>query len=85
MTTSRQVGIVGVGLMGHGIAGSLLRSGHEVTFLEHSGNQPVDDLMASGASSLSSGREVAQKAEVVILCVTGSPQVESVLLSLTAF
>tara|TARA_R110002012_G_scaffold154833_1_gene315578 strand:- start:732 stop:1607 length:876 start_codon:yes stop_codon:yes gene_type:complete len=79
MTTSRQVGIVGVGLMGHGIANSLLRAGHDVSFLAHPGNQPVDDLMASGATSLSSAREVAQKAEVVILCVTGSPQVEAVL------
>lgn len=79
MTTSRQVGIVGVGLMGHGIASSLLRASHQVSFLNHSGNQPVDDLLAAGATALNSGREVAQSAEVVILCVTGSPQVEAVL------
>lgn len=79
MITSRQVGIVGVGLMGHGIASSLLRAGHQISFLNHPGNQPVDDLLAAGASALGSGREVAQHAEVVILCVTGSPQVESVL------
>lgn len=79
MTTSRQVGIVGVGLMGHGIASSLLRAGHEVSFLEHSGNQPVDDLIAAGATSLGSGWEVARKSEIVILCVTGSPQVNAVL------
>ena len=79
MTTSRQVGIVGVGLMGHGSASSLLRAGHQVSFLNHSGNQPVDDLLAAGATALNSGREVAQSAEVVILCVTGSPQVEAVL------
>ncbi|AQU83882.1 MULTISPECIES: NAD(P)-dependent oxidoreductase [unclassified Halomonas] len=79
MTTSRQVGIVGVGLMGHGIASSLLRAGHQVSFLEHPGNQPVEDLLAAGATALSSGREVARKNEVVILCVTGSPQVEAVL------
>ena len=77
MTTSRQIGVVGVGLMGHGIASSLLRAGYQVCFLEHPGNQPVDDLVAAGASALSSGREVAQSAEVVILCVTGSPQVEA--------
>lgn len=79
MTTSRQVGIVGVGLMGHGIANSLLRAGHEISFLDHPGNQPVDDLLAAGATALSTGREVAQNAEVIILCVTGSPQVETVL------
>jgi 3-hydroxyisobutyrate dehydrogenase-like beta-hydroxyacid dehydrogenase len=65
--------------MGHGIASSLLRAGHQVSFLNHSGNQPVDDLLAAGATALNSGREVAQSAEVVILCVTGSPQVEAVL------
>jgi 3-hydroxyisobutyrate dehydrogenase-like beta-hydroxyacid dehydrogenase len=79
MTTIRQVGIVGVGLMGHGIASSLLRAGHHVSFLEHPGNQPVDDLLSAGATALSSGSDVAQSVEVVILCVTGSPQVEAVL------
>lgn len=79
MTTVRQVGIVGVGLMGHGIASSLLRAGHQVSFLEHPGNQPVEDLLAAGATALSTGSEVANSADVVILCVTGSPQVEAVL------
>ncbi|KIN14287.1 NAD(P)-dependent oxidoreductase [Vreelandella titanicae] len=79
MTSVSQVGIVGVGLMGHGIASSLLRAGHQVSFLNHSGNQPADELLAAGAIALNTGREVAQSAEVVILCVTGSPQVEAVL------
>ena len=79
MTSVSQVGIVGVGLMGHGIASSLIRAGHQVSFLNHSGNQPVDELLAAGAIALNTGREVAQSAEVVILCVTGSPQVEAVL------
>ncbi|MGP9568027.1 NAD(P)-dependent oxidoreductase [Halomonas sp. AOP5-B2-8] len=79
MTTKRQVGIVGVGLMGHGIASSLQRAGHFVSFLEHPGNQPVDDLLAAGAHAQPTGRELAQSVDVVILCVTGSPQVEAVL------
>lgn len=74
-----RVGLVGVGLMGHGIAVSLLRSGHTLSFLEHPGNQPVDDLVAAGAQGKRTPREVAEAAEVVILCVTGTPQVESVL------
>ncbi|GGW61570.1 MULTISPECIES: NAD(P)-dependent oxidoreductase [Halomonadaceae] len=79
MTTVYRVGLVGVGLMGHGIASSLLRAGHSLCFLEHAGNQPVEDLVAAGAVPLASGREVAQQADIVILCVTGSPQVEAVL------
>lgn len=76
---SRRVGMIGVGLMGHGIARNILRAGHRLCFLDHPGNQPVEDLLAAGAVSKASGREVAEDAEVIILCVTGSPQVEAVL------
>lgn len=74
-----RIGMIGVGLMGHGIAGNLLRAGYPLTFLEHPGNQPVEDLLAAGAESLNKARDVAEVADVVILCVTGSPQVEAVL------
>ena len=79
MSQTYRVGLIGVGLMGHGIARSLLRSGHHLGFLNHPGNQPVDDLLSDGATPLESGRDVARNADVVILCVTGSPQVNAVL------
>lgn len=79
MKVSCNVGLIGVGLMGHGIGRNLLRHGHALTFLDHPGNQPVDDLLGEGAVSKSSAREVAEASEVVILCVTGTPQVEAVL------
>ena len=45
-----QVGIVGVGLMGHGIARNVrLRGDYPLKFLKHPGNRPVDDLIALGA------------------------------------
>ena len=74
-----KIGMVGVGMMGHGIAGNLLRHGHELTVLEHPGNQPLDALKAAGAASVASARELAARVEVLILVVTGSPQVEAVL------
>jgi len=77
--TCRRVGLIGVGLMGHGIARNLLLYGHELYFLDHAGNQPVDDLLAVGAIPLRSAAEVAARSEVVIICVTGTPQVEAVL------
>ncbi len=79
MKASRRVGLIGVGLMGHGIAANILRGGHALCFLDHPGNQPVEDLLGAGGVAKGSGREVAEAAEVVILCVTGSPQVEAVL------
>lgn len=75
-----EVGIIGVGLMGHGIARNVLLQGnHKLSFLDHPGNQPVDELLSLGAQRMSSSADVAAASEVMILCVTGSPQVEEIL------
>ncbi|MBR0797947.1 NAD(P)-dependent oxidoreductase [Bradyrhizobium jicamae] len=75
-----RVGIVGVGLMGHGIAKNVLaRGGFPLAFLDHPGNQPVDDLIGLGATACKTPGEVADASDVIILCVTGSPQVEAIL------
>ncbi|WP_043531964.1 NAD(P)-dependent oxidoreductase [Litchfieldella xinjiangensis] len=81
MSKQQRVGMVGVGLMGHGIASSLQRHDWPLNFLEHPGNQPVDKLIAKGATAYSSGAELASHSDVIILCVTGTPQVEDVLFS----
>ena len=74
-----KVGMVGIGMMGHGIASNVVKRGHELAVLEHPGNQPLDALKAAGAVALASARELAARSDVVILVVTGSPQVEAVL------
>jgi 3-hydroxyisobutyrate dehydrogenase-like beta-hydroxyacid dehydrogenase len=74
-----RVAMIGIGLMGHGIAKNVLKHGFPLTILDHPGNQPVDDLVAAGAVRRQSSAEVAAGADVVILCVTGAPQVEAVL------
>lgn len=78
--TSKRIGLIGVGLMGHGIASNLLKHGHSLAVLEHPGNQPLDALKAAGARTHASAQSLAREADVVILCVTGTPQVEAVLL-----
>ncbi len=74
------IGMIGIGLMGHGIARNVLKHGYALTVLEHAGNQALVELLASGARKVPSLAEVAQSCDVLILCVTGSPQVEAVLL-----
>jgi 3-hydroxyisobutyrate dehydrogenase-like beta-hydroxyacid dehydrogenase len=74
-----RIGLIGVGLMGHGIARNLLKHGHELSLLEHPGNQPLTELMAAGAKAYPTSSEVASRSEFILLCVTGSPQVEAVL------
>ena len=79
-TPTRSIGMIGIGLMGHGIASNLLKHGHRLAVLDHPGNQPLDDLKASGATVHARVADLVAASEVVILCVTGSPQVEAVLL-----
>ena len=74
------VGIIGVGLMGHGIARNVLkRGGFALSFLDHPGNQPTDEILALGGQSFASAAAIATASDVVILCVTGSPQVEAIV------
>ena len=72
--------MVGVGLMGHGIAKNILKNGgYRLSFLHHAGNQPVDDLLAAGATQAQSLAEICPAADIILLCVTGAPEVEAVL------
>jgi 3-hydroxyisobutyrate dehydrogenase-like beta-hydroxyacid dehydrogenase len=74
------VGLIGVGLMGHGIARNVLGRGEfPLRFMEHPGNQPVDEILTLGGITCASAAEVAAASDVVILCVTGAPQVEAVI------
>jgi 3-hydroxyisobutyrate dehydrogenase-like beta-hydroxyacid dehydrogenase len=74
------IGMIGVGIMGHGIASNLLKHGHALTLLEHSGNQPLEALLKAGASTTLTASALAAKVDTIILCVTGTPQVEAVML-----
>src|SRR3546814_13045869 len=81
MTSGKDtIGMIGVGLMGHGIASNILKHGYPLVLLDHSGNQPVDGLLAAGAAKVASAAQVERQANVIILCVPGKPQVEKVLL-----
>ena len=74
-----RIGIIGVGLMGHGIASNIQKNGYRIGFVEHPGNQPVADLLQAGAEPYQSAAQLAGASDVIIICVTGSPQVEQVI------
>jgi 3-hydroxyisobutyrate dehydrogenase len=78
-----RIGIVGVGLMGHGIARNILRRGRSLDFLKHPGNQPTGDLAQAGAEGVPDLETLASRCQTIILCVTGSPEVESILTGAT--
>lgn len=75
------IAFIGVGLMGHGIVKNILQGGYAVGVLDHPGNRPIDDLVAAGAHVGDSAGALASQADVVFICVTGTPEVEDVMLS----
>ena len=78
MSTAR-IGLIGVGLMGHGIARNVARHGHPLAVLDHPGNQPLGELRSLGVEVRATPAALAADRDVVILCVTGTPEVEAVL------
>ena len=74
-----RIGFIGVGLMGHGVALNLLQKGYPLTVLAHRNRGPVDDLIKHGAEEAKSAAELAAASDIVILCVTGSSQVEALV------
>jgi len=77
---NERIGFIGVGLMGHGMAKNIVEKGFPLTVLAHRKREAVDDLLSRGAREASNPRELAQASDIVVLCVTGSPQVEAVVL-----
>ncbi|WP_409314372.1 NAD(P)-dependent oxidoreductase [Pseudomonas putida] len=75
----KKIGMVGIGLMGHGIATNILKNGYSMVLFEHPGNQPLHALIAAGATSTASLSALASQVDAIILCVTGTPEVEDVL------
>jgi 2-hydroxy-3-oxopropionate reductase len=72
-----KVGFIGLGIMGTPMAGHLLKAGHEL-FLHDVKPLPAE-LTEQGARACTSGREVAQQAEIIIVMVPDTPHVAAVL------
>ena len=79
MTLKPAIGMIGIGLMGHGIAYNILRAHYPLTVLDHAGNQPLDELLGMGATHAPTIKDVVEACDIVLLCVTGAPQVEAIL------
>ena len=72
-----KIGFIGLGVMGRPMAGHLIAAGHEV-FL-HRVKSASQALVDAGGTALSSAAEVAAAAEMVILMLPDTPDVEAVL------
>ena len=68
-----RIGFIGLGMMGHGMAKNLVAKGFALTVKVNRDRSRLDDIVGAGAREASTNAEVARSADVVILCVNGSP------------
>lgn len=73
------IGFIGVGLMGAGMAKNIVTKGYPLVIMGHRNREPVERLLALGATEAKTPRELAAQCDIVHLCVTASPQVEAVM------
>ncbi len=76
---NKKIGFIGVGLMGHGMGKHLIEKGHTLTILGHKNRQPIDDLVARGATEAANPAEVARNSDIIFICVPSSRHVEAIV------
>jgi 2-hydroxy-3-oxopropionate reductase len=72
------VGFIGLGIMGRPMAKNLIKAGFKLVVYTRS--LKYDDLVSLGAEGAKSGREVAQKSDIIITMLPNSPDVKDVVL-----
>jgi 2-hydroxy-3-oxopropionate reductase len=71
------IGFIGLGIMGKPMAANLIKGGHTLYLNSRSG--VAKELTDAGGKACASAKEVAQKADIIIIMVPDTPDVEKVL------
>jgi 3-hydroxyisobutyrate dehydrogenase len=74
-----KVAFIGLGTMGAGMAMNILKAGHEVT-VHNRTREREESLAAEGAARAATPREAAAGAEIIVICVSDTPDVEEIIL-----
>src|SRR5210317_63649 len=74
-----KVAFIGMGTMGIGMAMNILKAGHEVT-VHNRTREKEEGLAAEGAARAASPKEASAGAEIIVICVSDTPDVEGIVL-----
>ena len=74
-----KIGFIGLGIMGKPMAKNLLKAGYSLV-VNDINSDAVAEVVASGAVSASSAKDVAQQSDVVVTMLPNSPHVKQVML-----
>jgi 3-hydroxyisobutyrate dehydrogenase len=76
---TERIGFIGLGIMGKSMARNLLKAGFSVTVWNRTASK-IDELVAEGAQPSTSPADAAGKSDIIITCVSDTPDVEQVIL-----
>lgn len=74
------VAFVGLGVMGHPMAGHLAQAGHKVTVYNRTAAKAAEWVQTFGGRHAATPREAAQGAQIVFICVGNDDDLRSVML-----
>ena len=73
------IGFIGLGIMGRGMAANLLKRGFSVRVWNRTASR-MEALVEEGAKTGKSPADVAAQSDIIIICVSDTPDVEAVIL-----
>ncbi len=73
------VGFIGLGIMGGGMASNLLARGYDLVVWNRSAHR-MTPLIEQGARAAASPAEVSELSDIIMICVSDTPDVEQVVL-----
>ncbi|MEH6725997.1 MAG: NAD(P)-dependent oxidoreductase [Hyphomicrobiales bacterium] len=71
------IGFLGLGLMGSAMCQRLLDLSYPLTVIANRSRENVDKAVASGAVEVKTAREVAERSDIIMLCMDTSASVEA--------
>ena len=76
---SEKIGFIGLGIMGRGMVGILMAAGFDVTVWNRTASR-MEPFVAKGAQAADSPKAAAEASDIIIICVSDTPDVEAVIL-----
>ena len=75
----KNVGFIGVGYMGYGIAKNILKNKHKLYVIANKNRKPIDKIVKEGAQEIKKIEEFSnKKLDALIMCVTNTPIAKSI-------
>ncbi|MEM7346823.1 MAG: NAD(P)-dependent oxidoreductase [Chloroflexota bacterium] len=76
---TERIGFIGLGIMGQGMAHNLLKAGFSLTVWNRTASR-MESLIAAGAQTGKSPADVAAQSDIIVICVSDTPDVEAMIL-----